>query len=67
VGANDVELVLRNLPSLPLRYAAQDAAARRIAAWAQAQPQVVRVLHPALPDSPAMPTGRRCAAPRPAC
>lgn len=52
VGANDVELVLRNLPSLPLRYAAQDAAARRIAAWAQAQPQVTRVLHPALPDSP---------------
>ncbi|KAB0580945.1 cystathionine beta-lyase [Ideonella dechloratans] len=52
VGANDVELVLRNLPSLPLRYAAQDAAARRIAAWAQTQPQVARVLHPALPDSP---------------
>jgi cystathionine beta-lyase len=52
VGANDVELVLRALPSLPLRYAAQDAAARQIAAWAQAQPQVMRVLHPALPGSP---------------
>ena len=52
VGANDVELVLRALPSLALRYAAQDAAARQIAAWAQAQPQVRRVLHPALPGSP---------------
>lgn len=52
VGANDAELVLRNLPSLPLRYAAQDMAARRIAHWAQQQPQVARVLHPALPGSP---------------
>ena len=52
VGANDVELVLRSLPSLPLRYAAQDAAARRIAQWAQTQPGVRRVLHPALPGSP---------------
>ena len=52
VGANDVELVLRGLPSLPLRYAAQDAAARRIAEWAQHQPQIRRVLHPALPGSP---------------
>ncbi len=52
VGANDVELVLRALPSLPLRYAAQDAAARRIAQWAQGQPGVRRVLHPSLPDSP---------------
>jgi len=52
VGANDVELVLRGLPSVALRYAAQDAAARRIAAWAQQQPAIRRVLHPALPGSP---------------
>lgn len=53
VGANDVELVLRALPSLPLRYAAQDAAGRRVAAWAVAQaPLIRRVLHPALPGSP---------------
>ncbi|PXW95282.1 cystathionine beta-lyase [Sphaerotilus hippei] len=52
VGMNDVELLLRSLPSLPLRYAAQDAAARRLAAWAVQQPQVRRVLHPALPGSP---------------
>ena len=52
VGANDAETLLRALPSLPLRYHAQDAAARRIAAWAVQQPQLVRVLHPALADSP---------------
>ncbi|NDY90117.1 PLP-dependent transferase [Ideonella livida] len=52
VGGNDAELVLRNLSTLALRYAAQDASARRIAAWAQGQPGVRRVLHPALPDSP---------------
>jgi len=52
VGMNDCELVLRNLPSLPLRYAAQDQAARRIAQWAQAQAWAMEVLHPALPSSP---------------
>ena len=52
VGANDVELVLRGLATLPLRYAAQDAAARRVAAWAQQHPAVAQVLHPALPGSP---------------
>jgi len=52
VGANDVEFVLRALPSLPLRYAAQDAAARRIARWALERPEFVRVLHPATPGSP---------------
>jgi cystathionine beta-lyase len=52
VGANDVEAVLRGLPSLPLRYRAQDAAARTLAAWMRKQPRVARVLHPALPDSP---------------
>ncbi len=52
VGANDAEAVLRGLPSLPLRYRAQDAATRELAAWMQAQPHVARVFHPALPDSP---------------
>jgi cystathionine beta-lyase len=52
VGANDVEAVLRSLPSLALRYAAQDAAARRIADWAAGHPAVRRVLHPARADSP---------------
>lgn len=52
VGANDAELVLRSLPSLPLRYAAQDAAARRLAQWWASRPAIVQVLHPALPGSP---------------
>jgi cystathionine beta-lyase len=52
VGVNDVELVLRSLPSLALRYAAQDAAARAFASWCQTRPEFVRVLHPALPGSP---------------
>lgn len=52
VGANDAEALLRALPSLPLRYHTQDAAARRIAAWATQQPQLARVLHPALSGSP---------------
>ncbi|MBS0442391.1 MAG: PLP-dependent transferase [Proteobacteria bacterium] len=52
VGANDAEAVLRALPSLPLRYAAQDAAGRCLAQWWAAQPQVAQLLHPALPGSP---------------
>ena len=52
VAGNDAELVLRSLPSMALRYAAQDQAARQLARWLQAQPQVAQVLHPALPGSP---------------
>jgi cystathionine beta-lyase len=52
VGANDVELVLRSLPTLALRYHAHDRAARELATWMQAQPAVARVLHPALPGAP---------------
>lgn len=52
VGLNDVELLLRSLPSMPLRYAAHDASARQIAQWLQSRPEVARVLHPAVPGSP---------------
>jgi len=52
VGVNDVEAVLRALPSLTLRYAAQDRAGRELASWWTKQPEVVAVLHPALPGSP---------------
>jgi len=41
VGANDVETVLRSLPSMGLRYAAQDRTARALAHWWQRQPQCV--------------------------
>ena len=52
VGGNDVELVLRGLNSMTLRYAAQDAATRQLASWLQSQPQIAAVLHPALAGSP---------------
>lgn len=52
VGMNDVELVLRSLPSIALRYRAHDVATRELAAWAQTQPEFVQVLHPALQESP---------------
>ncbi len=52
VGANDVEGILRGLPSMPLRYAAHDAATRRIAQWCAQRPEPAQVLHPALPTSP---------------
>jgi cystathionine beta-lyase len=52
VGANDAETLLRSLASLPLRYAAQDRAARAVAAWLRARPEVSQLLHPAFEDSP---------------
>ena len=52
VGANDVELVLRALPSIYLRYRAHDASTRALAVWCQSQPEFAQVLHPALPGSP---------------
>ena len=52
VGANDVEAVLRSLPSIGLRYAAQDQTARALARWWQQQPQCVQLLHPAFDGAP---------------
>ena len=52
VGANDAEAVLRALPSIGLRYAAQDRSARALARWWQQQPQCVQVLHPAFEGAP---------------
>ncbi|MBY0234368.1 MAG: PLP-dependent transferase, partial [Burkholderiaceae bacterium] len=52
LGQNDVELVLRALPTLELRYRAQDASTRALAQWMLSRPEVAQVLHPALPDSP---------------
>lgn len=52
IGANDAETMLRSLPSLPLRYAAQDRAARSLAQWLRQRPEIAQVLHPALEGSP---------------
>ncbi len=52
VGANDAELVLRSLSSMPLRYRAQDKAARTLAAWCTGQAAFSQVLHPTLSHSP---------------
>jgi len=52
VAANDLELVLRSLPTLALRYDAQDRAGRELAQWWTGREEVVQVLHPAVPGSP---------------
>ena len=52
VAGNDAEAVLRGLPSMALRYQAQDAATRALAVWMQSHPAVAEVRHPALPGSP---------------
>ncbi len=52
IGANDAEALLRSLPTVALRYAAQDRAARTLAEWLAQRREIVRVLHPALPGAP---------------
>jgi cysteine-S-conjugate beta-lyase len=52
VGANDVEAILRGLPSMELRYRAHDMATRELALWCQSRPEFAQVLHPALKTSP---------------
>ena len=52
VGVNDIEAVLRSLPTVALRYAAQDEAGRAFAAWCGTRSEFARVLHPATPGSP---------------
>jgi cystathionine beta-lyase len=52
VAANDVEAVLRGLPSIKLRYTAHDEATRTLARWCQTRTEFAQVLHPALSSSP---------------
>ena len=52
VGVNDIETILRSLPSLAIRYATHGAAAYELAVWCQQQSDIVQVLYPALPGSP---------------
>jgi cysteine-S-conjugate beta-lyase len=47
VGGNDVEAILRGLPSLHLRYRQQNAAARELAKWCLESDEFAAVLHPA--------------------
>jgi cystathionine beta-lyase len=62
VGANDVELVLRSLPSMDLRYRQQDATTRTLAAWCLQQTAFEQVLHPAVVGSPGHEHWRRLCA-----
>ncbi|WP_211451194.1 cystathionine beta-lyase [Collimonas antrihumi] len=59
VGMDDAYLVLRSLPTMKLRFEAHDAAARKVAAWLQQQPQINKVLHPAFADCPGHETWKR--------
>ncbi|HUR90864.1 MAG TPA: PLP-dependent transferase [Ramlibacter sp.] len=52
VGANDAEAVLRSLPSLPIRYASHDRAARELAGWLKQRSEIAQLLHPAFEGSP---------------
>ena len=52
VGMDDVYLILRNLPTLKLRFEAHDTSARKVAAWLQSRPEISKILHPAFPDCP---------------
>lgn len=52
VGMDDVYLVLRSLSSMRLRFDAHDVAARKVASWLKARPEIAVVLHPAFEDCP---------------
>ena len=52
VGMDDVYLILRSLPSMPLRFHAHDMGARDVANWLKSRPEITTVLHPALEDCP---------------
>lgn len=52
VGPDDLYLAQRGLRTMMLRVRQQEQTALEIAKWLKTQPQVSRVLHPALPDCP---------------
>ena len=52
VGMDDVYLVLRSLPTMPLRFRRHDESARRVASWLKTRNEISAVLHPALADCP---------------
>jgi cysteine-S-conjugate beta-lyase len=52
LGADDAALALRGLRTMHVRLKAHEASTLKITDWLKDQPQVARVLHPALPDCP---------------
>ncbi len=52
VGPDDAYLVLRGMRTMAVRLESQARSALAIAQWLEAQPQVIRALHPALPSHP---------------
>jgi cystathionine beta-lyase len=56
---DDAWLALRGLRTLDVRLARHQESGLKVAHWLKAQPQVARVLHPALPDCPGHDLWRR--------
>ena len=52
VGMDDVYLILRSLPSMPLRFRMHDTSARQVATWLKGRREITTVLHPAMTDCP---------------
>jgi cystathionine beta-lyase len=52
VGPDDMYLALRGLRTMAVRLNHHQAAALKVASWLETQPEVSRVLHPALPSHP---------------
>ena len=52
VSPDDAYLALRGLRTLPVRLAQHQQSALKVAEWLEQQPEVARVLYPALPSSP---------------
>ena len=51
-GAEDCFLALRGLRSLHIRLKEAQSRALKLANWLQAQPEVIKILHPAFPECP---------------
>lgn len=52
VGADDVAMVLRSLPTMKLRFDKAGASSLIVADWLKDRPEVDKILHPAYPDCP---------------
>jgi len=52
VSADDAYLILRNLPTIKLRFEKQGESAINIAKWLKNRPEINRILHPAFEDCP---------------